>query len=52
MVCLLVAQVQLRVATIFNGEITDINITDFGSGYSDQILQRFTSLKLKLLKHL
>ena len=24
------------VATIFNGEITDINITDFGSGYSDQ----------------
>ena len=23
------------VATIFNGEITDINITDFGTGYSD-----------------
>ena len=24
------------VVTIFNGEITDINIIDFGSGYSDQ----------------
>ena len=23
------------VATIFNGEITDINITDFGTGYSE-----------------
>ena len=40
------------VATIFNGEITDINITDFGSGYSDQFPPKIYIAELPLLKHL
>ena len=48
----LAAQGAEAIATIFNGEITDINVVNFGEGYSTEFPPKIYIAELVLLERL